>query len=275
MLESTYLCPACGARIAVKQEQLVYTCEYCESKNVLLPVDGSKPEPMYSLEKLNTEDLLHRASALVYKGAFAQAQSYLAVLQEEASECSDVYILQLLCQLRLHHVDELKKIDTVLTSYEAFHQAVRFASGTQRDAYQELANINSRNIAGIRQEKEAELARLSESTEQLRLFLKQNQEKVTLPTWKKVLRIVELIFVAGSTAFWGLGTLVAPQLILLSAPFAIWLICIIRRNKKQKALPEKYAAARAQYEEQDRILQAKISDYNDWMAERNLRITPR
>lgn len=227
-------CPACNAEIIENEGR---TNRFCENCGKPLPVPESPKEAPHP------EELLEKACLLMNMGRHTMAQPLIEETLRLYPEYADAYIVKLLCRLGLKQIEELETLNVPLDSYEEFEKAVQLSTPAQLKRLAKLHETNAQNIAGKQQCSQEQLSQLDKQIDEAQEFLDTNAYKVEIPTWRKVLRIIEKIFMICTASFWVLGTIYYWMLAFIAAPFVIRLAIIIRRDIEQKQLPKKIEQA--------------------------------
>lgn len=139
-------CPSCDAQLEVTGSRNFCFCEYCGTKLIL-----NTPEA------IDLTALLERAFLFIEDGNFADAGKHLEHALDLDPHCAKAYLGKLLCQLQLRDMETLKSWDTRLTSYDWFCKALRFATGTELDAYTAIKEANEQRLSAEISRKQAEL----------------------------------------------------------------------------------------------------------------------
>lgn len=244
-------CPACNASVGEKDK----FCTNC-----------GNPLVEYQQTEDSAQMLLEKACAYMHKNDFVMAAPLIEEVLERFPQHSDGYMIKLLCKLYLKNINELKTVNTPLTDHEEFQLAQKYAAPYQLERNNTLLEENTKYIEQKRQENRTAAAVLQQQIRELRSQI-QSQEKFLAdnpliperPVWRKVLRVIELIFMVASVIFWTMATLVAFFMIVIDAPFILRLIFIIRRDKREKARPQVVQQATQQLHSYKTQLQEKTA----------------
>lgn len=147
-------CPNCGAQLDLDDNRDFGFCQYCGTKVVrektIIEHTGTvKIEGM-----ADADSLLDRAFILIESGDFDKADVCLDKVLALNPKCAKAYMGELLCQLKLNDMEQLRKHSKPLNKYSNYNNAVRFAKNEELVAYKDLQTYNYRVYEDITIEKE-------------------------------------------------------------------------------------------------------------------------
>ena len=93
---------------------------------------------------------------------------------------------------------------------------------------------------------------------------------LNLPTWRRVLQVIEKIFMIANALFWTAGTILYPVLAFLDAPFVVRLVYIIKRDRKRKKALAQHPTLSRQQEADRQLLAGQTAEYQRWLRDSGL-----
>lgn len=177
----TLECPHCGARLQVESWRSDIYCEYCDSTFTRKPDGG-----VAAGNDTSVSAQLTRAFFFLEDGDFARADEYLEKVLDADPHCARAYMGKLLCKLKLRHMADLKMSPVLLTSYELYNRALRFANEKEDARWRALNDevIERRRIA-------AENARRAAREEAEGLAREAAEEVRTQELWQRELATLQ------------------------------------------------------------------------------------
>ena len=129
-------CPSCGAAARINESKDFGFCEYCgsriEKEKVIIEHKGKVSVSGIADEK----SLLERAFIFIEDGEYDNADIYIERVLDSNPKYSKAYIAKLLCQLKLHRVDDLAILLKPLNKYEWFEKAKKYATNEELVEYE-------------------------------------------------------------------------------------------------------------------------------------------
>jgi len=249
-----FACPACGATFKIKEADTYCKCEFCGSISTLKD----------SLQKnAETDALVMRAYLLLEDSNFQKADQYFEKILDIDPHCSMAYIGKLLCQLGFRAIDNLACSKMLLSSYDYYNKAVRFASEKERDKYEQLAAAVTAKYDQEVLAHEQEISKLESSIVSQNEYLEKNKgdyyKSVAKKTFWRVLFVISIC----SVIFWTVGTIVALPLAIIAIPCIVLMIFVIRKNKKMKSLTEAYDKTKQSLAGMNTVLLYKKRSYEN------------
>lgn len=258
-------CPLCGQETEMSEQKAEFFCMHCGGRI-------TRPQP----EMPEETDPVERASVLVHNGEFAAAEEVIESLLQENPDSADCYMLRLLCRLQLRNIAQLSGAEVLLSAQPDFQKALACADAVRQAQYRQLEEQNRQRLLQQQIQMEQQLSRLPPQLRSLEAFLNKHGDlygkQIKDTWWKKMLRIVEWAFVVANVFFWTVGVFAVPMMLVIDAPFIIWLIFVIRRSCRRKTLIQ-FQQKQARYEALQAQLRQGMAQYRSWSAQRQMPAT--
>jgi len=252
-------CPACGAKIDIKENSSRCICEFCGS--IIISQSSAS-------DKNVNDSLIVRAYLFLEDSRFDKADEYFERVLDINPHNSKAYIGKLLCQLRFSSIENLIDVKSFLTSYDYYNKAVRFANEEELQEYQRL---NAAVLEKLNQEKllkEQEMLYLQNDIYLKEKYLFDNKNYYFKCVAKKAIWKTLLIISICCVAFWTIGVIVAFPLIIIDIPFVVWMIFMIIKNNKIKSLTKKYNETKTNLQHVKTALNIKTYNYKQFIEKR-------
>jgi hypothetical protein len=131
-------CPSCGAPLEMDDDKDFSICQYCG-----IQVTNEKQYVELSVIKsdcgiADENSLLDRAFLFIEDGNFRDGDKYLERVLDINPENAKAYIGKLLCLKRIKKIDSLSKLNVLLTTFDYYNKAIRFAQMGQLQIFKQL-----------------------------------------------------------------------------------------------------------------------------------------
>ncbi|MEX1376485.1 MAG: hypothetical protein AB1Z23_03315 [Eubacteriales bacterium] len=132
-------CPKCGASLQMLDNAEQFFCQYCGAK-IIKDIDYVHVSGPVNVQGIaSAESLLERAYIFISDGKFEKAAEYIEKVLDINPRYAKAYFGKFLCQARVRSTDELMERVVNPLKYNSYKRAVQFASGSQKQEYEAIA----------------------------------------------------------------------------------------------------------------------------------------
>jgi hypothetical protein len=240
-------CSSCGATLEADDTRESWSCAYCGTKIIkdkeYITISGE-----FAVNGIaSTESLLERAFLFIEDGDFQKAYQYLERVLDVEPNCWKAYIGELLCQLNMRKIKDLEGSAKVLTVYDNYNKAIRFAVGEDAIMLRALDHVVVERLEPKKLKYEETIRNLQNEIALIEQYLSYNKinYKRFVPmriAWS----IFEVICILLS-AFFIFGTIIALPFLILSVPAVIGTVFVILKNHKIKKQMAEYSSKKSRH----------------------------
>ena len=255
---TVFICPSCGAKLTSQNNSNMFICEFCDST-----VIRAKSSPQQDFAS-NTDALLTRAFLFLEESEFDKAHQYFENILDLNPHCSQAYIGKLLSRLRLHTIQDLVHAPMLLTAYDDYNKAVRFASQEELETYEQLNAAVLQQYQTEKLQREQEIVEWERYISEAEQYLAAHKNDYRKLRRRKAIWLVLFILAVCSVLFWTVGTIAVFPFIIFDLPCIAWMIFVIIKLKKASALSAEYLKMEHSLTQAKVTLSYRQNDLNSW-----------
>lgn len=238
----TLSCPNCNGELKLEDNKNQWFCQYCGSKVVLeeqkIEIKGNVTLDSVSAAK----NLIDRGYLFVEDGDFRNAYRYFEKALDLDAKAWKAYIGKLLCDVEVKSIEELKKNKILLTDYENFNKAVRFAPEKEKEYLESIrAEVEERNnketgeILSEQKKLRKKIEDLNKSIDEIKKQSNINKLEC-IGAWIVSLVAFVLLCIFVNTATW----IVAIWIVTFLGAIVVTVLMTIKRIKNKKEINNNY-----------------------------------